>query len=96
MTVYALAQLKIRDRVRYERYLGAFMPVLIKYKGRLLVADEAPRVVGGSIDVDKVVVLSFRDEAAMQAWANSPEYIEISKDRDAGADATILLLSGVD
>jgi uncharacterized protein (DUF1330 family) len=96
MTVYALAQLKIRDRARYGRYLAAFMPVLIKYKGRLLVADEAPRVLGGVLDVDKVVILSFADEAALQAWANSPEYIEISKDRDAGADVTIVLVNGVD
>ena len=35
-----------------------------------------------------------RDEAAYRAWADSPEYLEISKDRKAGAQAVVLLAKG--
>ena len=38
--------------------------------------------------------MSFPDEAAFRAWANSPEYLEISKDRKAGADGIVLLAKG--
>ena len=31
MTVYALAQISIQDRERYDRYVAGFMPVLAKY-----------------------------------------------------------------
>ena len=96
MTVYAIAQLKIHNRPLYNRYPERFMEVLKKHKGRLLAADDAPRVLKGDVSMDKVVVLSFDSEAQFQAWGASPEYVEISKDRDASSEAVILLIQGVD
>ena len=57
MTVYAVAQLTIHDRARYQRYVAAFMPILTKYGGRLLAADEHPEVTEGRWDGDKVVLI---------------------------------------
>jgi uncharacterized protein (DUF1330 family) len=42
-----------------------------------------------------VVLMSFPDEAAFRAWAESPEYRLISRDRDAGADTVVLLVKGL-
>jgi uncharacterized protein (DUF1330 family) len=39
----------------------------------LLSADESPAVLEGAWDRDKLVLMSFPDEAAFQAWAGSPE-----------------------
>jgi len=39
VTVYAIAQLTIHDRARYQRYAAAFLPVLTKYGGQLLRGD---------------------------------------------------------
>jgi hypothetical protein len=36
-----------KEEARYDRYVAAFMPVLRKYGGRLLAADERPEVVEG-------------------------------------------------
>ena len=95
MTVYALAQLKIHDRERYGRYMSRFMPVLAKYNGKLLAADETPRVLEGQWwDRNKVVLMTFADKDAFRAWATSPEYTEIAEDRKAGADAVVLLING--
>jgi uncharacterized protein (DUF1330 family) len=95
MTVYALAQLHIHDRGPYERYMARFMPVLEKYNGRLLAADESPRVLEGQWwDRNKVVLMAFADNDAFRAWATSPEYAEIAADRKAGADAVVLLIKG--
>ena len=58
-------------------------------------ADESPQVVEGHWDRDKVVLISFPDEAAFRSWADSPEYQEISKDRQAGADTVVLLVKGL-
>jgi uncharacterized protein (DUF1330 family) len=38
--------------------------------------------------------MSFPDEAAFRAWGNSAEYLEISRDRKAGAQAVVLLVKG--
>ena len=95
MTVYALAQLSFTDVDAYRRYQARFMDVFRKFDGALLAADEAPEVTEGSWSGDKVVLMSFPDKAAYEAFARSPEYLEISKDRWAGADTTALLLRGL-
>ncbi|UWZ33499.1 DUF1330 domain-containing protein [Dactylosporangium roseum] len=94
MTVYVLAQISIHDRRRYDRYAARFMPVLTRYQGRLLAADEAPVTVEGSWPYDKVVLMAFEDRAAFERWANSPEYREISEDRLAATDGVVLTVQG--
>ena len=95
MTVYVIAQLSFTDRAAYRRYQARFMEVMNRYQGRLLAADEKPRVLEGKWDRDKLVLMSFPDEAAYREWAGSPAYREISKDREAGADAVVLLARGI-
>jgi len=93
--VYAIAQLRITDRAAYDRYQSRFMAVMKKFRGRLLAADEHPRIVEGTWDREKVVLLEFPDTAAFREWAESPEYLEIARDRHAGSDAVILLVKGI-
>lgn len=95
MTVYVIAQLAFIDRSAYERYQVGFMEVFVRHNGRLLAADERPTVIEGAWDCEKVVLLSFPDEAAYRAWAESPEYLEIAKDRKAGAKAVVILAKGI-
>jgi uncharacterized protein (DUF1330 family) len=94
MTIYVIAQLKMTDRAAYDRYQARFFDVFRKFSGRLLSADEKPAVLEGEWDRDKLVLMSFPDEAAFRAWADSPEYLEISKERKAGARAIVLLAKG--
>jgi uncharacterized protein (DUF1330 family) len=95
MTVYAIAQLTITDRAAYNRYQSRFMGVMNRYKGRVLAADEHPQVVEGQWDREKLVLLSFPDEAAFREWADSPDYQQIVKDRKAGSTAVVLLVKGI-
>ena len=94
MTVYVIAQLQIADRAAYDRYQARFFEVFRKFNGRLLSADESPSVVEGDWNCDKLVLMSFPDEAAYRSWADSPEYLEISKDRKSGAQGIVLLAKG--
>ena len=96
MAVYAIAQLTITDRATDNRYMGRFMGVFNRFRGRLLAADESPQVVEGAWDRDKVVLLCFPDEAAFREWLESPGYQEIVKDRKASSDAVVLLVKGID
>lgn len=95
MTVYVIAQITIRDRSAYDRYLAGFMPVLIRHGSRLLVADEQPEVAQGTWSGSKVIVLSFADREAFERWMTSAEYRRISVDREAGTEGVILLVRGV-
>jgi uncharacterized protein (DUF1330 family) len=95
VTVYAIAQLRFTDRAVYDRYQARFMEVFGRHTGMLLAADESPKVVEGQWDREKVVLMSFPDEAAFRGLVQSPEYQEISKDRRAGADTVVLLVQGL-
>ncbi|OBF49728.1 hypothetical protein A5787_09100 [Mycobacterium sp. 852002-50816_SCH5313054-b] len=95
MTVYAIAQLRFTDRAAYDRYQARFMEVFRRHPGTLLAADEAPKVVEGQWDREKLVLMSFPDEAAFRAFVQSPEYEDIAKDRRAGADTVVLLVKGL-
>lgn len=96
MTVYAVAQLRFTDRAAYDRYQARFMEVFVGFAGRLLAADERPKVVEGGWPYEKLVLMSFPNEAAFRAWAESPAYRDISRDRLAGAEAVVVLAKGVD
>ena len=95
MTAYIVAQLKFKDLDAYRRYQQAFPAVFAKFDGRLLAADEAPRVLEGEWSGDKIVILAFPDEAEARRFQDDPEYQAIASDRKAGADAIVVLLSGV-
>src|SRR5579862_4278856 len=95
MSVYVIAQLKFTDLESYRRYQAGFMDVFKKYRGQVLAADESPQVIEGDWNQNKVVLLSFPDEAAFRDWAESAEYQEIAKDRKAGAETTVLLIKGI-
>lgn len=94
MTVYAIVQLKIHDRPTYDRYMSRFMPVFEKFNGKVLAADDKPKVLEGKCDASRVVLLSFPDKQSFFAWAGSPAYQEIAKDRIAAAETMVLLAEG--
>lgn len=99
MTVYVVTQLRIHDAELYGRYMRAFIArfteVFGKFGGKLLAADDTPRVLEGDWGAhNKVVLMEFPDAAAFTAWATSPEYNEIATDRKAGAEAIVLLVKG--
>lgn len=94
MTCYLVGRVAIHDRAAYDRYAAAFMPVLQRYGGRLLVSEEHPEALEGQWDGRKLVLLAFEDRQAALIWADSPEYREIAKDRIAGADAVVLMAEG--
>lgn len=95
MTVYALALLSIADRERYRRYAGRFAAALDGFDGRLLAADEAPTVLEGDWDRDKVVLVAFSGREEFERWSTSAAYRAIAGDRTASTDGTVLLLAGL-
>ena len=95
MTVYVIAQIKFTREELYRRYQARFADVFRQFKGRMLVADEAPLVLDGQWSHDKVVVMQFPDQAEAERFLYSPAYEEISKDRIAGSEVVSVLVKGL-
>ena len=96
MGVYILAQLSFTDRPAYDRYQARFMEVFRRFEGRLLAADERPAVLEGRWERSKLVLMWFPDAAAWRRFSESRDYREIARDREAGADAVVLLAQGLE
>ncbi|MDB5469264.1 MAG: hypothetical protein JWR84_824 [Caulobacter sp.] len=95
MTQYVIAQIVITDREAYGRYQAGFMPILVQYGGRLLAAEEAPRVVEGDWAFQKVILLAFEDDEAVRKWSESAEYKRISEDRTLGTHGVGISVRGL-
>jgi uncharacterized protein (DUF1330 family) len=95
MTVYVIAQVKFIKEEYYRRYQSRFAEVFKPFEGRLLVADEKPKVLDGEFTRDKVVVMEFPDEGEAMRFLDSPAYQEISRDRILGAETLSLLVKGL-
>ncbi|MEU5540570.1 DUF1330 domain-containing protein [Streptomyces sp. NPDC020362] len=54
-----------------------------------------PDVAEGWWDHAKIIIMPFKDRAAFDAWAHSPEYQETSKDRTAATDGVVPVAPGV-
>ena len=84
-----VANIRFKDKERYDRYAAAFPAVFQESGGQMLAADEAPQLESGNgTDVDKIVVMRFISEDAARTFLNSPDYVRIAEDRDAGAHVT--------
>ena len=84
-----VANIRFKDKARYDRYAAAFPQVFASSGGQVLAADESPQLLGGDgSGVDKIVVLRFDSEKAARVFLSSPDYVRIAEDRDAGADLT--------
>ena len=94
MSVLVIAQLRFTDIARYRAYQAAFPAVFATSGGKLLVADEAPLMLEGDWPFDKIVVMSFPDEATARAFTESAAYRAISKDREAGAETVSIMARG--
>jgi uncharacterized protein (DUF1330 family) len=95
MSVYFVAQISIFDQTSYNRYSAHFRDIFSRYQGTTLAVDNSPVVLEGEWEQRRVVLISFPDERSLLEWWESQEYQEIAKDRRAGSDAVILMLSGV-
>jgi uncharacterized protein (DUF1330 family) len=95
MSVYFVAQITIHDRAGYSRYEAGFMPVIEKYKGRLLAVDENPEVVEGTWNCTRTVLIEFPTRDDAMAWAGSAEYQAIAKHRWAASTADIVMIKSL-
>lgn len=81
--VYFIAHFTIDDPDSYQGYEQGFFPILRQYGGRFVTYDDSPTILGGDRAEGRTVILSFESEEACLAWWSSPEYVELSKIREA-------------
>jgi uncharacterized protein (DUF1330 family) len=96
MSSYFLAQLKIHDPQRYEKYLEGFNEIFAKYKGKVIAADDGPTVLEGEWSYSRVVIIQFPNENELKRWYESREYQTLAKYRIKSSQADVIIIKGRD
>ena len=96
MPAYVIANVTVKDPVRYEDYRRLVTPTLAKYRRPLHRARRAgSKCSKGSWQPNRLVLLEFPSMEQAHAWWSSPEYTEAKLIRQATSEGTLLLLEGV-
>ena len=96
MTAYVINQIRITDPDKYMTYAKAALPTIEQYGGEVLVRGGDPESLAGPGEVNRVVLIRFKDRAAARAWRTSPEYAAILPVRDASSTSTVYVVDGVE
>ena len=94
MACYLIAQINVRDRQGYKKYLDGFNEVFKDYKGIIMAADENPTVLEGEWQYPRTVLMRFSDIDEAQRWYRSPQYQKLAEVRKRASDSNIVLVKG--
>ncbi len=95
MSAYVLVDCDVTDPVRYEEYRKLAPAAIAKYGGRYLVRGGATKVLEGTWQPKRVVVLEFPDVAAAQRFYDSPEYRAARAVRADAATMNVIVVEGI-
>jgi uncharacterized protein (DUF1330 family) len=94
MSFYFLANIKIENQLGYEKYLEKVDEVFSKFNGKYLVVDDKPKILEGTWNYSRVVIIEFETEKDFNHWYNSKEYQEILKFRLDSSSSDSILVKG--
>jgi uncharacterized protein (DUF1330 family) len=95
VAAYVIANVTVKDPVRYEEYRRLVSPTLSKYGGRFVARGGAMEVLEGDWRPSRLVIVEFPSIEQARQWWHSPEYAEAKAIRQATSEGTLLILDGV-
>jgi uncharacterized protein (DUF1330 family) len=95
VAVYVIANVEVKDPVRYEDYRRMVPPSIAQYGGRFVARGGRIEVLEGDWHPTRLVLVEFPSAERARAWWNSPEYAEAKALRQATSKGTLLILEGV-
>lgn len=84
MSVVIIALLDFIDVAEYKKYTELAGPIFAREGVKLIVNDDAPLSLTPGMEMDKVVVMEFRDDAHMAGFFSLPDYQAAQLHRDKG------------
>jgi uncharacterized protein (DUF1330 family) len=94
VSVYFIANIRIKDPAEYQKYLAGSDSVFQKYKGRYLAFDDRPEVLEGSWNYTRLVLIEFPDKKSLHDWYECEEYQSILKHRLTASDCDTVAIAG--
>ena len=97
MTVYLIADIKVTNDSWIPEYAAQVHELVHRHGGRYLArSGNVKTLEGETLETTLIAVLAFPDEAAVEAFANDPEYAPYGRARQAGSDSRFQLIDDTD
>ncbi len=96
MSCYFIAQINIKNKTEYQKYLDNADDIFKKFNGKYLAVDNSPIVLEGKWNYSRTVLIKFDNKHDFEKWYYSDEYQHILKFRFNAAHCDSILISGKD
>lgn len=95
MPAYVIADVDVKDPVRYQEYRRMVLPTITRYGGRFLARGGKVDSLEGSWLPNRLVILEFPSVERAKEWWNSPEYAPAKALRQATSEGSLVVIEGV-
>jgi uncharacterized protein (DUF1330 family) len=97
MTVYVIADIKVKDSTWIPEYAAAVHDIVHKHGGKYLARSANVKTLEGKpLDTTLIAILQFPSEEAAKAFATDPAYAPYGKMRREGSDSRFQLIDDTD
>ncbi|MDB5971140.1 MAG: hypothetical protein JWQ90_3590 [Hydrocarboniphaga sp.] len=90
MPIYFFAAINRKDLDLYARYEEVGFQSIEKYGIECLAVSDSPRAIEGDVPAQRIILLRFENQAALQEWYLSPEYQQAIPLRHGSADTSFI------
>lgn len=95
MKAYVIANIKVHDPEKMQRYSQLATPIVANFGGRYLARGGASETLEGAHEYFRTVVLEFPDLASVREWWHSPAYAAAKALREAAATTEMVVVEGL-
>ena len=96
MPAYMIVRVNISDMDQYRQYMQLTPPIVEKYGGRFIVRGAEKHILEGPDVPERIVVVQYPDVESALAFYNSPEYQAAIQVRADAAEASFVVMEGVE
>lgn len=96
MPAYLMVQAKVTDMKRYQEYMKLTPAILEKYGGRFIIRGGEKVILEGPEVTERMVMVKFDSVDAARRMYDSAEYQAAVKVRQGAAEASFIVMEGLE
>lgn len=96
MPAYLIVRANVSDMEQYRQYMKLTPAIVDKHGGKFIIRGGEKVILEGPDSSERIVMLKFDSIEAAQRMYNSPEYQAAIKVRRGAAEASFIVMEGVE
>jgi len=95
MSAYAILDLEIFDKEKFQEYQNIAPEIIKKYGGKIVVLGGESIIQEGEWNPKRIVIVEFPSYEIANDWSSSEEYQKAIELRKKGAKTNAIIVNGV-